>query len=51
MAGQIPRRSTSPGRISIVPLSAMPKGLLNTLSKEEILDLLAYIEAGGNARR
>ena len=25
----------------------MPTGLLNTLSKEEILDLLAYIEAGG----
>jgi putative heme-binding domain-containing protein len=29
--------------------SKMPKGLLNTLSKQEILDLLAYLEAGGNA--
>jgi putative heme-binding domain-containing protein len=30
------------------PLSIMPQGLLDTLSKEEILDLLAYLEAGGN---
>jgi putative heme-binding domain-containing protein len=28
-------------------LSPMPEGLLNTLSKEDILDLLAYIESGG----
>jgi len=28
-------------------VSMMPGDLLNTLSKEEILDLLAYIEAGG----
>ena len=28
--------------------STMPEGLLNTLSKEEILDLLAYLESGGN---
>jgi len=25
----------------------MPEGLVNILTKEEILDLLAYIEAGG----
>lgn len=25
--------------------SAMPEGLLNTLSQEEIFDLLAYLEA------
>ena len=25
----------------------MPEGLLNTLSKHEILDLLAYLEARG----
>lgn len=30
-------------------LSPMPMGLLNPLSKEEILDLLAWIESGGNA--
>jgi putative heme-binding domain-containing protein len=30
--------------------SAMPLGLLNTLSKEQILDLLAYIESGGAAQ-
>ncbi len=29
------------------PLSLMPTDLLNTLTKLEILDLLAYIEAGG----
>ena len=28
--------------------SLMPKDLLNTLTKEEILDLLAYIESGGD---
>lgn len=28
--------------------SLMPLALLNTLSKEEILDLLAYLETGGN---
>ncbi len=33
-----------------VPLSLMPRGLLNQLTKQEILDLLAYIEAGGNAK-
>lgn len=30
------------------PDSLMPKGLLNRLSREEILDLLAYIYAGGD---
>lgn len=29
------------------PVSVMPKGLLNTLHKDEILDLLAWLEAGG----
>ncbi len=29
------------------PISWMPEGLLNTLSKDEILDLLAFIESGG----
>jgi putative heme-binding domain-containing protein len=31
------------------PLSIMPVGLLNSLDKEQILDLLAYVLAGGNA--
>jgi putative heme-binding domain-containing protein len=30
--------------------SPMPTGLLNTLSKEDILDLLAYLESGGNVQ-
>ena len=29
-------------------LSPMPEGLANTLTKEEILDLLAYVESAGN---
>jgi len=29
-------------------LSPMPEGLVDVLSKEEILDLLAYVESGGN---
>jgi putative heme-binding domain-containing protein len=28
-------------------LSPMPEGLINVLSKDEVLDLLAYIESGG----
>jgi putative heme-binding domain-containing protein len=31
----------------MLPISWMPEGLLDTLSETEILDLLAYIEAGG----
>ena len=31
------------------PVSMMPKGLLETLSHDEILDLLAYLESAGNA--
>jgi putative heme-binding domain-containing protein len=31
-------------------LSAMPEGLASVLTKDEILDLLAYIESGGNRR-
>ena len=30
--------------------SMMPKGLLSTLTKQDILDLLAYLESGGNPR-
>jgi putative heme-binding domain-containing protein len=30
------------------PVSMMPPGLLNTLSKDDILDLLAYLLSGGN---
>ena len=30
------------------PVSPMPQGLVNNLSKDEILDLIAYLEAGGN---
>jgi len=28
-------------------LSSMPEGLMSILTKEEILDLLAYLESGG----
>jgi hypothetical protein len=33
---------------SASPVSFMPQGLLDTLQQDEILDLLAYIEAAGN---
>ncbi len=33
-----------------LPVSPMPEGLLDTLTKEEILDLLAYLEAGRATR-
>lgn len=32
------------------PVSLMPPGLLSTLTKDEVLDLLAYLESGGNAQ-
>ena len=32
------------------PISLMPAKLLNTMSLEEILDLLAYIESRGNPK-
>jgi hypothetical protein len=31
------------------PVSTMPKGLLDKLTREEILDLIAYVYAGGNS--
>lgn len=31
------------------PLSEMPQGLINTLTKDEILDLIAYLRSAGNA--
>ncbi len=30
------------------PISWMPEGLLDTLTKDEVLDLLAYLESGGD---
>lgn len=44
---KIPKKSIDDRVAS--PLSIMPSGLLNTLDKEQILDLLAYLIAGGNA--
>jgi hypothetical protein len=32
------------------PASLMPPGLLNTLKKDEIFDLLAYLESAGNEK-
>ncbi len=32
------------------PSSIMPKGLLDKLSREEILDLIAYVVARGNPK-
>ena len=30
------------------PMSMMPPGLINSLNKDELLDLLAYLQSGGN---
>jgi len=43
----IPRKSIAQRKPSAV--SPMPEGLLNTLSKFEVLDLLAFLEADGRA--
>jgi putative heme-binding domain-containing protein len=40
-------RKKDVGRRTPSKLSPMPEGLVNVLTKEEILDLLAYIEAAG----
>jgi hypothetical protein len=32
----------------LAKISEMPQGLINTLTKEEILDLIAYLRAAGN---
>ncbi len=42
----IPKEKIDESTISLQ--STMPTGLLMTLSREEILDLLAFLEAGGN---
>jgi putative heme-binding domain-containing protein len=42
-AGDIVERKKS-------PVSIMPKGLLDKLTRDEILDLIAYIQAGGNPK-
>ena len=31
-------------------VSMMPVGLVSTLTRDEVLDLLAYVEAGGDPR-
>jgi hypothetical protein len=32
------------------PISMMPEGLLNTLKKDEVLDLLAYVLSRGDRK-
>ena len=44
----IPRSQITGRKVS--PVSPMPSGLLNTFSEAEILDLLAYVIASGDAR-
>ncbi len=33
---------------AVYPVSMMPPGLINSLNSDELLDLLAYIQTGGN---
>ncbi len=44
---EIPKKEIKAKEAS--PISLMPPGLLNILTKEEIFDLLAYIESSGNS--
>jgi len=47
------RQTISPRNIvkrEMSPVSLMPPGLLSTLTKDEILDLLAYLESAGNEK-
>lgn len=41
-------RNSEIDRITPLPVSTMPPGLLNTLNEEEVLNLLAYLVAGGD---
>jgi len=43
---EIPKESIEERQFSTV--SEMPNGLVNVLTKEEILDLIAYLRAAGN---
>ena len=45
---EIPRSSIESQQQSLV--SPMPQNLLDTLSKDEVLDLIAYLEAMGNPK-
>lgn len=40
-------KKTDIAKRSLSKLSVMPEGLINTLTKEEILDMIAYLEAAG----
>ena len=44
----IPKNSIAKREMS--PVSLMPPGLLNTLTQDEVLDLLAYLQNGGNEK-
>ena len=44
-ARKIPATEIDERKVS--PISMMPKGLLNTLNQDEILDLFAFVESGG----
>jgi hypothetical protein len=53
-----PLASTKPRELKVAridkrtksPTSLMPKGLLDKLTREEVLDLLAYVVSGANAK-
>ena len=34
--------------LTLSPVSPMPEGLLNSFRREDVLDLLAYLESGGD---
>ena len=42
---EVPKSQVASQKAS--PVSPMPEGLVNNFTKEEILDLIAYLESGG----
>ena len=42
------QNSRSAVAFRVSPRSLLPEGLLNTLTRDEILDLVAYIRSGGD---
>ncbi len=44
------KKSDIDGKPTKSPVSMMPKGLLDKLTREEVLDLVAYIAAKGDPK-
>ena len=50
LAQTTPVRAAEIVKREVSPVSPMPPGLINVLSQAQILDLLAYLESGGDPK-